>query len=43
MSDIPGGSVCARCGRGVHNDEEGRVVCDGCNRSTETCDCESTG
>jgi hypothetical protein len=33
--------VCEKCGMGVHLDEEGRTTCDGCNRSTATCTCES--
>ncbi len=34
-----GQSRCAHCGMGVHLDEEGRVVCDGCNNTTEACTC----
>ncbi|HEX2064650.1 MAG TPA: hypothetical protein VHE80_09545 [Acidimicrobiales bacterium] len=39
MSNIPQGSVCDRCGGGVGLNEEGRVVCEGCNNTTDLCDC----
>jgi len=32
--------ICAMCGRDVRIDEdEGRVVCEGCNRATDNCTC----
>lgn len=39
MSNIPPGSVCERCGMGLHNDEQGRVACDGCDMPTSECHC----
>jgi hypothetical protein len=44
-SDTPltasiGEARCAHCGMGVHQDEEARVVCDGCGNTTEACTCE---
>lgn len=43
MGYIPPGSVCEKCTNGVHNDEEGRVACDGCDRLTPYCECGSGG
>lgn len=39
MTNIPPGSVCEKCGHGVHANEEGRVVCDGCDQPTPYCEC----
>ncbi|MCA1675858.1 MAG: hypothetical protein LC799_28025 [Actinobacteria bacterium] len=33
-------STCAKCGMGVHEDEEGRIACDGCGETTEACKCQ---
>ena len=39
MSNIPQGSVCDKCGGGVGLNEEGRIVCEGCNNTTDLCTC----
>ncbi|MGH9277617.1 MAG: hypothetical protein ACRD12_05860 [Acidimicrobiales bacterium] len=39
-SDLPMDTgVCEKCGSGVHFNEEGRVACDGCDRTTDSCAC----
>lgn len=43
MAYIPPGSVCEKCGGGVHNNEQGRVACDGCDEPTPECECASEG
>ena len=41
MTQVPlTDATCAKCGMGVHTNDEGRVVCDGCDNTTEACSCE---
>lgn len=41
-SDYPaGGGRCEKCEMMTHIDEEGRTVCDGCNKPTPYCTCQT--
>jgi hypothetical protein len=43
MSTIPEGSVCDKCGGGLGLNEEGRVICQGCSKTTDMCSCAEAG
>jgi uncharacterized membrane protein len=40
LEDYLSGATCAICGSGVGLNEEGRVVCEGCNIAIDNCTCE---
>lgn len=39
-SEYPAAGRCEKCDMMTHIDEEGRTVCDGCNKPTPYCNCQ---
>lgn len=42
-TEMPTGGLCQVCNMGTHEDEWGQTACDGCDKPTDRCSCESKG